>query len=130
MDPNLFFVDWERLFEVMVMIVALSFFVERALSPLFESNFYVNVFRGKSMKEVIAFALGALVCWYWDFDAFSILLTREKVTVLGAVLTGAIIAGGSKASIKLFRDIFKFRSTAENTRLEILQGAAGEGQKK
>jgi hypothetical protein len=130
MDPNLFFVDWERLFEVMVMIVVLSFFVERALSPLFESNFYINKFRGKSVKEVIAFALGALVCWHWDFDAFSILLTREKVTLLGAGLTGAIIAGGSKGSIKLFRDVFKFRSTAENTRLKIIEGAGGKRQKK
>lgn len=41
------------------MIVVLSFFVERALSPLFESKFYINRFRGKSFKEVIAFGLGA-----------------------------------------------------------------------
>lgn len=128
MDPNLFFVDWERLFEVLVMIVVLSFFVERPLAPLFESQFYIKCCRGKSLKEVIAFVLGALVCWYWDFDAFSVLLTRDKVTILGAVLTGAIIAGGSKASIKLFRDVLKFRSTSEHIRLQEIEGKTGEGQ--
>lgn len=118
MDPNLFFIDWPKLIEVMVMIVVLSFLIERALSPLFESRFYVNRLQGKNLKEVIAFAGGALVCWYWDFDAFSVLMTREKTTLLGAVLTGAIIAGGSKASIKLFRDLMKFRSSSEEQRLE------------
>jgi hypothetical protein len=35
MDPNLFHIDLERLFEVLMAIVVLSFFVERALSLLF-----------------------------------------------------------------------------------------------
>jgi hypothetical protein len=129
MDPNFFVVDWERLVEVLVMIVVLSFFVERALAPLFESRFYIDRAKGKSLKELIAFALGAMVCWYWDFDAFSVLMTREKVTILGAVLTGAIIAGGSKASIKLFRDVLKLRSTSEHARLQELEGNSDEGQK-
>ena len=129
MDPNLFFVDWERLAEVLVVIVVLSFFVERALAPLFESKFYINLARGKSLKEVIAFVVGAVVCWYWDFDAFSVLLTKEKVTLLGAVLTGAIIAGGSKASIKLFRDVLKFRSTSEAQRLASLESIQTEGKR-
>ncbi len=128
MDPNLFFVDWERLFEVLVMIVVLSFFVERALAPLFESKFYIKRAQGKSLKELIAFIIGALVCWYWDFDAFSVLMTREKVTIVGAVLTGAIIAGGSKASIKLFRDLMRFRSTSEQLRLQALERKPDEGQ--
>ena len=31
MDPNLFHIDFERLMEVLITIVILSFFVERAL---------------------------------------------------------------------------------------------------
>lgn len=129
MDPNLFFVDWERLFEVLVMIVVLSFFIENALAPLFQSRFYINRAQGKSLKEIIAFGLGALVCWYWDFDAFSVLMTKEKVTILGAILTGAIIAGGSKASIKLFRDVLKFRSNSEQVRIQEIERQSAGGQK-
>jgi hypothetical protein len=129
MDPNLFFIDWERLTEVLVVIVVLSFFIERALAPLFESKFYINLAQGKSLKEVIAFFLGAVVCWYWDFDAFSVLLTKEKVTLLGSILTGAIIAGGSKASIKLFRDVLKFRSTSEAQRLASIDRIQSEGKR-
>jgi len=129
MDPNLFFVDWERLGEVLAIIVVLSFFVERALAPLFESRYYIRAAQGKSLKEVVAFFVGAVVCWYWDFDAFSVLLTREKTTLLGAVMTGAIIAGGSKASIKLFRDVLKLRSTSEAQRLASIDSIESEGKR-
>lgn len=53
MDPNLFHVDWETMFEVMVLIVVLSFFVERALSLLLGSRVYIKHAQGKSLKEVI-----------------------------------------------------------------------------
>lgn len=124
MDPNLFHIEWERLFEVLVAIVVLSFFVERALAPLFESNFYINRLQGKSLKEIIAFVVGALVCWFWDFDAFSVIFLKETVTVPGTVLTGAIVAGGSKASIRLFRDALRFKSGAEDIRLKAKQKKA------
>jgi hypothetical protein len=125
MDPNLFHIDWERLFEVLVAIVVLSFFVERALAPLFESNFYINRLQGKSLKEIIAFVVGALVCWFWDFDAFSVIFLKKTVTVPGTVLTGAIIAGGSKASIRLFRDVLGFKSGSEDLRQKAKQKKAG-----
>ena len=113
MDPNLFFIDWERLFEVLVAIVVVSFLLERALALLFETRVYIDHLSGKSLKELIAFAAAVLVCWYWDFDAFSMILLKEKVTKLGVILTGGIVAGGSKASVKLFRDLAGFKSTAE-----------------
>ena len=36
MDPNLFHIDMGRLFEVLVGIIVLSFFLERALAVIFE----------------------------------------------------------------------------------------------
>lgn len=83
------------------------------------ASFYINRAQGRSFKELIAFILGALVCWYWKFDTFSILMAHEHDTLADAILAGAIIAGGSKASIKLFRDMFQFRSTAEQQRLKV-----------
>lgn len=116
MDPNLFHLDWERLLEVLVTIVVLSFLTERALAVLFESRFFMGKLAEKSYKELIAFAVCALVCVLWKFDALSMILLREQVTVFGAIITGAVVAGGSKASIKLFRDVMGFMSSAEKER--------------
>lgn len=127
MDPNLFRIDWERLTEVLVTIVVLSFFLERALALVFESRVFIDRCSGKNLKEILAFALSAGVCWMWDFDALSIVLLKEKVTVFGTLLTGAIIAGGSKASIKLFQDILGFKSSAVKEREVKAKAATGAG---
>lgn len=116
MDPNLFHVDWERVFEVLVAIVIVAFLVERALAVLFESRFFINRFKEKGIKEPIAFILAVAVCWFWDFDAVSMILLKEKVTVWGTIITGGIVAGGSKASIALFKDALGFMSDAEDER--------------
>jgi hypothetical protein len=116
MDPNLFHVDGERLMEVLFTIVVLSFFVERALSLLFESRFFINRFAGKSMKEMIAFGVSAVVCYFWQFDALSVLLVQDKMTVFGEIITGAVIAGGTKGSVKLFQELLGVASNAEKVR--------------
>ena len=127
MDPNLFHLDWERTFEVLVAIVVLAFFVERALSTLFESQGFINMVLKRKingLKEITAFVVSALVCWYWDFDAVSMVFLKENVTLVGTIITGGIVAGGSKASIKLFRDVMGFRSLAEAKRLDDQAGQA------
>ena len=111
MDPNLFRIDMERLFEVLLAIIVLAFFVERALALVFEHRLYVIRVQGKGLKEVISFLLAFLVCRYWDFDAVSVILVSESTSLLGQVVTAGIIAGGSKASIALFQDLMKARST-------------------
>ena len=112
-DPAFFHLDWERLSEVLIAIIVLSFLIERALAPLFESRFFINRFKEKSLKELIAFVIGGLVCWYWDFDAISMVFLKSEVTIWGAIITGAIVAGGSKASIKLFKEVMGIRSAAD-----------------
>jgi len=105
MDPNLFHVDWDRLMEVMAMVVVLSFILERALALLFEHRLFVLSFGARGgIKEPIAFAVALMVCWKWDFDVLSVLLLSEQTTRVGTVVTAALIAGGSKASLRLFRD--------------------------
>ena len=118
MDPNLFNLDGERVAEVLAAIVILAFVIERALAVLFESRFFINRFKEKGLKEIIAFIVAALVCWYWEFDALSMIFLKEEVTVYGEVITGAVVAGGSKASVKLFRDVLGFMSKAEAKRQE------------
>lgn len=119
MDPNLFHINYERLVEVLITIVIFSFFIERALSVFFESGIFINKTKGKKgVKEMISLVVSITVCWVWDFDAITIILvSNDHMTYGGIIITGAIVAGGSKASIALFRDVMGFMSNAEKKRI-------------
>jgi hypothetical protein len=43
------------------------------------------------------------------------------MTWYGMIITGAIIAGGTKGSIKLFNDVLGFGSSAEKARQDFKQ---------
>jgi len=118
MDPNLFHLDWERTFEAITAIIVLAFILERALAPLFEHRWFVRRFDESGLKEPIAFALSAGVCWWRDFDALSIIILAEKTSLIGVLITGAVIAGGSKASVKLFHDLLGVQSDAVKAKKE------------
>lgn len=151
MDPNYFNMDFGRVSEVLLAIVVLSFIIERALSILFESRFFIEnveykVTRSKTeelfseptsatasapsgtsfepivkverkapsgIKEVIALAVAIGVCYFWKFDALSVIMpVHPKETWQGILITAAVVAGGSKASLKLFADWMDIRSSA------------------
>ncbi len=112
MDPNLFHLDWERVSEVLAAIVVLAFVLERALALVFEHRLFVKYLDQSGLKEVIALILCASVCLRWNFDSLSMLLLTDHTTRFGEVLTGAVVAGGSKASLKLFHDVLDIRSSA------------------
>ena len=116
-DQNLFHIDWLRLLEVLAGIVVLSFLLERALSLLFESRFFIKRFRERNIKEIIAFVLCAAVCMVWHFDAVSMIFLRENTNIFGEIITGAVVAGGSKASVELFRNVLGIMSNAERLRI-------------
>jgi hypothetical protein len=112
MDPLLFNIDGETTAEVLGTIVLMALFIERALSLIFEWRPLVLYFDGKGAKEPIAIIVSVAVAWAYKFDALAILFKEEKGTFWGYLLTGAIIAGGSKGAIKLFRDWFNWKSDA------------------
>ena len=112
MDPNLFHLDWERVGEVLTAIVVLAFVLERALALVFEHRWFVKRLDQSGLKEVIALVVCAGVCLYWNFDSLSMIFLTDKTTRVGELLTGAVIAGGSKASLKLFHDVLDVRSSA------------------
>ena len=125
MDPNLFHLDWARTFEALAGIVVLSFMIERALAVFFESRLFIDTMeggpkkKGRAFKEIIALIVSIAICIIWKFDAVSIIFLTAKTTILGSIITGAVIAGGSKASIKLFKEMMGFMSDAEAERLKI-----------
>ena len=112
MDPNLFHLDWDRVMEVLATIVVLAFVIERALALVFEHRLFIKHLDQSGLKEVIAFAVCAAVCLRWNFDAISMIVLNDHTTRLGELLTGGVIAGGSKASLKLFHDVLDVRSSA------------------
>ena len=112
MDPALFRIDWDVLAEVLVTIIVLAFFIERALALVFEHRVYVNKLNEKGYKELIAFLVSLGVVFYWQFDALGILFRADQNSWWGYLITAAIIAGGSKASIKLFQDLMGAKSAA------------------
>lgn len=146
MDPNLFHLDYEKVVEALITIVFLSLFIERALAILFESRFFIyktesgevvakmqNLsdkdanyasVRGKKkksgIKEIIALIVSILVCWYWDFDALTVIfVTSDHMQIWGFILTGFVVAGGSKGSIKLFKSWMGIMSSAEELRNSV-----------
>lgn len=123
MDPNLFHIDWPQLLEVLAALVVLSFVVERGLSLIFEHKYFVKRLSSVGIKEPIAFAAALLICNRWDFDVVSVLMRSETTSFLGQIITAAVVAGGSKASIKLFQDVLGVKSTAEQQKSEINEAA-------
>ncbi len=131
MDPNLFRLDWEQVGEVLATIVVLAFIVERALALLFEYRPFAARYASSGLKEPIAFLASLFVCWHWKLDALSVILHGEKVGFLGEILTAAVIAGGSKASLKLFRDVLKIESEqAKEYRLAGIERTKADAAKK
>jgi hypothetical protein len=137
-----FAVDYSVLFDILSLIVVLSFFVERALSVIFESALFISWYdpvyeqavnpnpkiaidappkkKKKGIKELISIIVSVILVYNIEFNALAILMKNENVSeVMGYFITGLIIAGGSKASIKLFSDIMDFRSTAEKRRKDF-----------
>lgn len=112
MAPDLFAVNWDTLGEALGVVIVLSLFLERALALIFEHRKFIEKFDESNIKEIIAFAVALGVVTYWGFDVISILFIGDENTWIGYVLTAAVIAGGSKGSIKLFHDVLKIKSSA------------------
>lgn len=120
MDPIQFRIDWELLAEVLITIIVLAFFVERALSIVVENKLFVNSrLDGNGIKEVLSFVLSLAVVRLVDFDALAILFKMDAPRWPGYLVTAGIVAGGSKASIKLFQDLMDLKSSARRQKDEI-----------
>lgn len=120
-DPLLYHLEWDVALEVLFTIIVLSFLVERALSLLFEHRLYDSKFGGKGLSEPIALVVSVLVARHCEFDALAILMRLSENHWLGYLVTGGIVAGGSKASIKLFHDLLDIRSTYDRRKEELMQ---------
>ena len=133
-DPVMFAINWSTLFEMLVLVVVLAFLVERVLALVFESAWFLEIHKkrkaiGKgTYKPFIAFGVAATVCWLWQIDLPAVLMSNNRVSVAGILLTGALVAGGSKASIALFRDVLGVYSGPYKEYLESKHKPTNDGQ--
>ena len=73
--------------------------------------------------ESLSFVVAVAVCWIIQFDALTIsFVSSDTMSEFGYIFTGAIVAGGSKGSIKLFQDWIGFMSNAEEQRQALKNG--------
>jgi hypothetical protein len=73
--------------------------------------------------------LAAYVCWRWRFDALSKIILTDSITLPGTLITAGVVAGGSHASIKLFRDVLGFQAEAEKEVAETKKIAKKEKER-
>lgn len=119
MDPSTIQLDWERTFEALMIVIVLAFIIERALAVLFETELFIRYVDKPGTKALIASVVSIIVCFVWKIDALSMILGTGGTIKAGYFITGFVIAGGSKASIKLFHDVLNVKATAYDMRDEI-----------
>lgn len=96
-----------------MLITILSLLIERSLALFFEQKHISKILEGRGIKEFIAFGLCYFVCYQWSIDVISMILKLETEKMIGYFLTASAIAGGSKASIKLFKDVVGIGKTVQ-----------------
>lgn len=111
-------------------IVILSMLIERALSPIYEWRPVLEAIKDKNVKEPIAIVVSVAAVVYVDVDALKIIFSRPESSWIGYLLTGLVVAGGSKGSIALFRDYLGWKSTARKEHEASRAKDEGDGKKK
>jgi len=110
MDPILFSIDWPQLSEALAALIILSVVVERSLTLLLENKHVVAILDDRDFKEVPALILSISICYQIDFDVLAIMLQSARSDDFEFIVTAAVIAGGYKASIKLFPNFIGLKS--------------------
>lgn len=112
MEQLTFGLDAEKVGEALGGIVVLSLIVERALSPILEWRPVLDKVKGKNVKEPLAIAVSFAAVYYVGFDALAVIFNTGANSWIGYLATALVVAGGSKGSIKLFRDYLGWKSSA------------------
>ena len=116
-------------FSALLQFVFASFVIERALSLIFETKWFIEWADEKDYIRVnIALLAGAFYAWASGFDVTVIMFDRTVpenwylavnsfiVELTLYIFHGAALAGGSKASLKLMKDVFQIKSFYERER--------------
>jgi len=117
-NPSEIAVPWDNAGEALLLVAIIAAIVERSLSLIYESSWYIryqenlNMLGRSNKKAGIAFALSTIVAYLYQIDILAIITSKSEVSAVGIILTGSLIAGGSKASVALFRDFLDIKSSS------------------
>lgn len=119
-------------FSALLQFIFASFIIERALSLIFETKWFIEWADEKDYIRVnIALLAGAFYAWASGFDVTVIMFDRTVpehwhlaansfiVELTLYIFHGAALAGGSKACLKLMKDVFQIKSFYEKERESI-----------
>ena len=117
-DPSQYVLPWDTVFESLTLVILLAFVVERVLAQFFETPRFIAYLERLekedkfSPKPLFASVISIILTVIYKIDILAILVGLPQVSVVGCIVTGLLVAGGSKASIKLFRDFLDVKSNA------------------
>ena len=135
--------NWAAFSETMLLLILASFIVERSLAVMFETSVYIDKFGTSNlMKPLLAIIYSMIFVAVVDINVVEIIgqsandaqsefsytwagvrVSQIAYNLLVITLTGMFIAGGSKASLKLFRDVLNIKSTDEAMRKKEIKPA-------
>ncbi len=107
----------DLLLHTLFLVPVLAFLVERVLAIIFESPIFIKWYEdrklqsGSSVKPVVATILSVAVTLHCEIDLLMAIKQESVGNWFGYLMTGLLVSSGSKASIKLFRDVLNLRST-------------------
>lgn len=100
---------------VLLVFVVLSVVFEVALTPVFNSRFFLARFEGKGVKIPLTIVLALIVFWGYDLDIIKELLNalghqtvggdEIELSFGGQIVTAFLIAGGSDGVFRIFSRI-------------------------
>jgi hypothetical protein len=108
-----------QIFLALFQLVALAIVVERGMFFAFDIAWWRDKL-DSGAKAVITFAVSIAICFLYGFDVIGDITGNPAGSkVLGRVLTGFIIAGGSAGAMRLMQDFLKLsRSARDQAKLQ------------
>ena len=107
-------VNWEHIADVLALLFVISVVFETALTPIFNWRVFARHCEGKGFKTPITIVAAVVLLWSYDIDIFRHIIEAfssadpnasqaESVSnVLGRLMTGFLVAGGSGAIFNIF----------------------------
>jgi len=121
---------------VLLAFVVLSLVFEVALTPVFNSRFFLRRFEGKGVKIPLTVGISLLVFWSYDLDIIQQLLNAldQKtvdgkpipVSFGGQILTAFLIAGGSDGIFRIFSKLGIRNPTERKEKAALEKGALAQ----
>jgi hypothetical protein len=120
--------SFDSFINIALLLIFLSFAVERSLAIFFETEAYINIKnKPEYIKPLLAVMFSLLFLYVTNIDPTqlfpeNIIVKTDSVQILTikstitTLLFALIISGGSKASLKIFKDVLQVRSGAEKRR--------------